>query len=156
MTASCYSAKCFPAHWKANVMLIISGGVTDACTQTHNCSYKGTRSEGWKELLICHKRLWNTEWRSLGKNQDDSKHADIPFERVQGKWGKKSERAPWKIMRKSQLCQGCSFTFRPMTVSTKPEILSIECESTYDGNIKIHRNNWGWGGENLKRAVCWH
>lgn len=58
MTMKCYSAKCFPAQWKANVMLIISGGgVNDACTLTHNCSHKGTQSESWMELLISLKWL---------------------------------------------------------------------------------------------------
>lgn len=37
-----YDSECFPVHWKANVMLIISGGVTDACTRRHNGSHKGT------------------------------------------------------------------------------------------------------------------
>lgn len=52
ITVNCYSAKYVPSHWKANVMLIISGGVTDACNRTHNCSHEGTQCESWMELLI--------------------------------------------------------------------------------------------------------
>lgn len=120
MIVSCYSAKCFPAHWKANVMVIISDGVTDACTRTHNCSQRGTLSKGWMELLMCQKCLSMASEADLGRFW---KMQTYLFSTPK----KKSE-----IMRPNhRAVHGSlsSFILKIVCVSIMPQTLSIVCNS---------------------------
>lgn len=125
MTVSCYSAKCFPAHWKANVMLIISGGVTDACTRTHNCSHKGAQSESWMELLICPKWLLTVNEADLERTEMRANLQTYLFSTPK-KCDDGKLRRDQTIVLLSALC---SFILKIVTVSVIPQMLSVVCSS---------------------------
>lgn len=133
MIVSCYSAKCFPAHWKANVMLIISGEVTDACTPTHNCSHKGTLSKCWMELLI----YQNGEW---GRTGPILEHADIPFQYSQKK--RNGEKLCIQIVLYRALS---SFLLKIVTVSIMPQTLSGAGVVSADQSFVWWKNVNPWG-----------
>lgn len=133
MIVSCYSAKCFPAHWKANVMLIISGEVTDACTPTHNCSHKGTLSKCWMELLI----YQNGE---RGRTGPILEHADIPFQYSQKK------RNGGKLRNQIVLYRALSsFLLKIVTVSIMPQTLSGAGVVSADRSFVWWKNVNPWG-----------